>query len=109
GVLLVEGVKAGEELLRVGLVERGRLEQFGHGIGQRLLLADIKVSVLLRCFGEHIEASAQIRERGLEGPERKRDRRTLSANAAEVVLHQAQETLPLAAIEPHDRRKVVRL
>ena len=67
GVLLPEGCEAREELLRVGLVERRRLAQFGDGIGERLLLVGVEVGVLRRGLGERIEAPAQVGERGLEG------------------------------------------
>ena len=93
GVLLTEGSEAREELLRVGLVERGGLAQFGHGIGERLLLLGVEVGVLRRGLGERIEAPAQVGERGLEGRERRRDGCALGADAAEVVLHQPEEAL----------------
>ena len=80
GVFLLEVCEAGEQLLRVDLVERGRLAQFGHGIGERLLFLRVDVRLLRHRLGERIEASAQIRECRLEG----RQRRGIAALSAQT-------------------------
>ena len=109
GVLLAEGRQVHEELPRVGFVERGGLTQFGDSIAERLLPISVDVGVRRRSFGEGVEACAQVRKRGLERRKHPRDGGALAADAAEVVLHEAQEALLLSAVEPDDRREVLRL
>src|SRR5262245_13348126 len=84
GVFPPEGREGREKLLRIVLVKRGGVAQFGHSVYERLPLRGIEICMLCHGVRKGAEAPAKVRERRLEGREWSRDGSALGADAAKV-------------------------